>query len=59
MPTAAEIDEARREAQLVVLHRLRDTGDKATAPTVLALAEAYAWLQAPDQPHGGRVDASG
>jgi hypothetical protein len=50
MPTRKEIDELNLEAQQVVLKALIET----TYPSSrLELAEAWAWLDNPNQPHGG------
>lgn len=37
------------------IERRASSGDVGAGVQILNLAEAYAWLQAPDQPHGGRA----
>ena len=55
-----ELVAARRQAMTAILdeivRRIR-TGETMSGPPlpVLTLAEAYAWLHSPDQPHGGRM----
>jgi hypothetical protein len=53
MPTHDQIVEALRERLLEAI-----TSRNMTSETLLTLAEAYAWLVAPDQPHGPRKAAS-
>ncbi len=49
MPTQEEVIEALRERMLEAIKSRNMTSE-----SVLTLAEAYAWLVAPDQPHAGR-----
>lgn len=53
MPTHDQIVEALRERMLEAI-----TSRNMTSETLLTLAEAYAWLVAPDQAHGPRKAAS-
>jgi hypothetical protein len=45
----AEIEDARR----ALLEAIARTAREGSSNVVLRLAEAYAWVTAPDQPHGG------
>jgi hypothetical protein len=47
VPTQDQIIDALRERLLEAI-----TSRNMTSDTLLTLAEAYAWLVAPDQPHG-------
>ena len=49
MPTQDQNVAALRERMLEAI-----TSRNMTSETLLTLAEAYAWLVAPDQPHGPR-----
>ncbi|MGH9172604.1 MAG: hypothetical protein ACRD0Z_17355 [Acidimicrobiales bacterium] len=49
MPTQDQVVEALRERLLEAI-----TSRNMTSESLLTLAEAYAWLVAPDQPHSGR-----
>jgi hypothetical protein len=49
MPTQDQIVDALRERLLEAI-----TSRNMTSDTLLTLAEAYAWLVAPDQPHAPR-----
>jgi hypothetical protein len=42
-------------AILSEIERRLASGEAAAGIPILNLAEAYAWLQSPDQPHGGRT----
>jgi hypothetical protein len=42
-------------AILSEIERRLASGEAAAGMPILNLAEAYAWLQSPDQPHGGRT----
>ncbi|MGD0082701.1 MAG: hypothetical protein ABSD78_05815 [Acidimicrobiales bacterium] len=53
MPTHDELVEALRERLLEAI-----TSRNMTSETLLTLAEAYAWLLAPDQPHAPRRSAT-
>jgi hypothetical protein len=47
------------EAQKVILDRIVQLGPHVlTSDGVLRLAEAYAWVVSPAQPHGGSTPAS-
>lgn len=48
-PLAPQIEEAR----MAVLEAITRTAREGSSNVVLRLAEAYAWLTCPDQPHGG------
>jgi hypothetical protein len=48
VPTQDQIIDALRERLLEAI-----TSRNMTSDTLLTLAEAYAWLVAPDQPHAG------
>ncbi|HYX86692.1 MAG TPA: hypothetical protein VE777_17100 [Gaiellales bacterium] len=53
-----QLGSARRSAMLAVLRDIEQRAAQSgpMAPqAVLSLAEAYAWLERPDQPHGGRT----
>jgi hypothetical protein len=53
-----QLASAKRSAMLTVLRGIeqRANRDGPMAPqAVLNLAEAFAWLERPDQPHGGRT----
>jgi|GEM_PF-3425160 hypothetical protein len=52
MPTQDQIVDALRERMLEAI-----TSRNMTSETLLTLAEAYAWLVAPDQAHGPRKAA--
>ena len=50
--------DARTDAMVTILSQISQRlGDGLSTPPVgvLALAEAYAWLHSPDQPHGART----
>jgi hypothetical protein len=49
MPTHDQLIDALRERLLEAI-----TSRNMTSDSLLTLAEAYAWLVAPDQPHAGR-----
>jgi hypothetical protein len=49
----SEDDDIRKEAQQALLKRITEQAPTATGETLLRLAEAYAWLRFPNQPHGG------
>jgi hypothetical protein len=49
MPTHDQLIDALRERLLEAI-----TSRNMTSESLLTLAEAYAWLIAPDQPHSGR-----
>lgn len=49
----AEIEDARR----ALLEAIARTAREGSSNVVLRLAEAYAWVSAPDQPHGGSAAA--
>lgn len=53
-PLAAALDGA-LVALLREIERRLASGDVAAGMPILNLAEAYAWLNSPDQPHGGRA----
>jgi hypothetical protein len=53
MPTHDQIVEALRDRLLEAI-----TSRNMTSDTILSLSEAYAWLIAPDQPHGQRREHS-
>jgi hypothetical protein len=53
VPTHDQIIEALRDRLLEAI-----TSRNMTSDTILTLAEAYAWLTAPDQPHGQRRDSA-
>jgi hypothetical protein len=58
MTTHDEFSAARRAAMLAVLRDIEQRaarGGPIASQAVLSLAEAYAWLERPDQPHGGRT----
>ena len=46
--TSREIDDAYNDAKLEILKAIPGSN----AATALKLAEAYAWLTSPNQPHG-------
>ena len=48
-----EIDTARGEAQLALLKAIPDAIDMSNSGHVLRLAEAFAWVRNPSEPHGG------
>jgi hypothetical protein len=52
MPTQDQVVDALRERLLEAI-----TSRNMTSETVLTLAEAYAWLVAPEQPHAPRRSA--
>jgi hypothetical protein len=53
MPSHDQLVEALRERMLEAI-----TSRNMTSETLLTLAEAYAWLLAPDQSHGQRKTGS-
>ncbi len=53
-PLAAALDGA-LVAILREIERRLTSGEAAAGVPILNLAEAYAWLQSPDQPHGSRT----
>lgn len=56
MATTEEIKAARDDAKLNLLRAIAsDTSPGARSKTVLRLAEAYAWLESPSQPHGAII----
>jgi hypothetical protein len=58
MPADDQVAAARRSAMLAVLRNIEQRaarGGPVAPQAVLSLAEAYAWLERPDQPHGGRT----
>ena len=48
-----ELDELRREAQAAILRAIPTLAGGGDAEGVLDLAEAFAWLEEPEQDHGG------
>ena len=49
-----EIDTAREEAMLTLLKRIKESAaETSNGIMTLRLAETYAWVQYPNQPHGG------
>jgi hypothetical protein len=46
-----EVDNARADAQLAILKVIGDDASQITAPNLKDLAEAFAWIHAPGQPH--------
>jgi hypothetical protein len=50
----ADYNEEYRETQLALMQQIRVQAESAaSAIAVLQLAEAFAWLTRPGQPHGG------
>ena len=55
-PTKEDLDAAHRRAAAALLHEIARRSQTAGPATgVLNLAEAYAWLERPDQPHGSHT----
>jgi hypothetical protein len=42
------------EVYEALLARIKELAPNSSAPSVLTLAEAYAWIRNPSQPHGSR-----
>lgn len=49
----------RPEFEQAILDRMAELAVTASSTTALKLAEAYAWLVNPNQPHGGHAEISG
>ena len=47
------LEAAIADARLALLEAISRTAREGSSNVVLRLAEAYAWVSAPDQPHGG------
>jgi hypothetical protein len=48
----ADRSDLNTEAQKVILQRIIDEGQRGNTQSILRLAEAYAWVHYPNQPHG-------
>lgn len=60
MATEQDLIDATNAAQMHVLNVITqiDGNNRAQSETIRNLAEAYAWLVRPDQPHGGASGGS-
>ena len=50
---AAALSRAGYDARLALFDAIRERAVGATSAQIVSLAEAWAWLTAPAQPHGG------
>lgn len=49
------LGEARDAAALALLRRIEENAETGSPARLLELAEAYAWVKRPGQPHGSNV----
>lgn len=55
MPMSQEHSQALEAARVAMLNEAQRAAGASDASRMLAAAEAYAWLQSPNQSHGGGV----
>jgi hypothetical protein len=59
MATQQEINDACDAAKLAILERIAKSAPSTSSGAVIAnLAEGYAWLDSPSQPHGGSASST-
>jgi hypothetical protein len=54
---AETLNKASYETRLALFEAIRDRTNGATSAQLVNLAEAWAWLTSPAQPHGGTASA--
>ena len=56
MATIDELAEAQDEARLALLKGAKEAAERSNGTLAIRLAEAYAWITNPNQPHGASPD---
>lgn len=58
VPTERDVKDLRKAASAALLRRIESEAPTTSATQLLKLAEAYAWVEFPNQPHGGSALSS-